>query len=110
MTQVVPPIDDLSLPITKECKEVIEKNPEDEGFNVVTMEGCMAGKSIVMALEKMSEPLTADGLIKAYESMKDTDMGGIKLTFTPDDHQGQDNVYMAVVQGGKLTYPKTLKK
>jgi branched-chain amino acid transport system substrate-binding protein len=109
MTQVVPELNDLSLPITKECKEAIEKNPEDIGFNVVTMEGCMAAKSMVMALEKAGNPPTQAGFLKAYESMKDTDMGGIKLSFTADDHQGQDNVYLQIVQGNKLIPLKSLK-
>jgi branched-chain amino acid transport system substrate-binding protein len=102
MSQVVPELDDLSLPITKECKEVVQKYPEDVGFNVVTMEGCMAAKSIVMALEKAGNPPTQAGFISAYESMKDADMGGIKLTFSSDNHQGQQNVYLQIVQGGKL--------
>jgi branched-chain amino acid transport system substrate-binding protein len=102
MSQVVPELGDLSLPITKECKEAIDKNPDDVGFNVVSMEGCMAAKSMVMALQNAGSPPTRDGFLKAYESMKDADMGGIKLTFTPGDHQGQDNVYLQIVQGGKL--------
>jgi branched-chain amino acid transport system substrate-binding protein len=106
MTQVVPELGDLTLPITKECKEAIEKNPEEVGFNTVSMEGCMAAKSMVMALEKAGNPPTQAGFINAYESMKDADMGGIKLSFTPGDHQGQDNVYLQIVQGSKLVPKK----
>ena len=62
----------------------------------------MAAKSIVMALEKAGNPPTRAAFLQAYENMKDTDMGGIKLTFSPDDHQGQDNVYLQVVKGNKL--------
>ena len=102
MSQVVPELDDLTLPLTRECKEAIDKNPEDVGFNVVSMEGCMAAKSMVMALEKAGNPPTRESFLNAYESMKDADMGGIKLTFTPDDHTGQDNVYLQIVQGSKL--------
>jgi ABC-type branched-subunit amino acid transport system substrate-binding protein len=102
MTQVVPELDDLSLPITKECKEAIEKSPEDVGFNTVSMEGCMAAKSIVMALEKAGNPPTQAAFLDAYESMKGADMGGIKLSFSPGDHQGQDNVFLQVVKDSKL--------
>lgn len=102
MTQVVPELDDLSLPLTKECREAIEKNPEEVGFNTVSMEGCMAAKSIVMALEKAGNPPTQGAFIDAYESMKGADMGGIKLSFSPTDHQGQDNVFLQVVKDNKL--------
>jgi branched-chain amino acid transport system substrate-binding protein len=109
MSQVVPHTLDLSLPITRECKEAVEKNPEEVGFNAVTLEGCITAKSMVMALEKAGSPPTQDGFIKAYEAMKDADMGGIKLNFTPQNHQGQSNVYLEIVQGGKLVPFQTLK-
>jgi branched-chain amino acid transport system substrate-binding protein len=109
MTQVVPHLDDLSLPLTKECKEAIDKNAEDVGFNAVTMEGCMTAKSMVLALQSAGNPPTQEGFIKAYESMKDVDMGGIKLSFTADNHQGQSNVFLEVVKDGKLVPLKSLK-
>jgi len=56
MSQVVPHLGDLSLALTKECKEAIDKNPEEVGFNAVSMEGCMTAKSMVMALEKAGTP------------------------------------------------------
>lgn len=106
MTNVVPELDDLSLPITKECKEAIDKNPEDVGFNVVSLEGCIAAKSIVMALQKAGATPTQAAFLNAYESMKDADMGGIKLNFSPTSHQGLNDVYLQVVQGGKLVSKK----
>jgi ABC-type branched-subunit amino acid transport system substrate-binding protein len=109
MSQVVPHLEDLSLPLTKECKEAIDKNPEEVGFNAVTMEGCMTAKSMVMALGKSGTPPTQDGFIKAYEAMKDADLGGIKLNFSPGNHQGQSNVYLEIVQNGKLVPLKSLK-
>jgi len=102
MSQVVPHLQDLSLPLTGECKEAIDKNPEEMGFDTVTMEGCMAAKSMIMALEKAGNPPTQEGFIKAYETMKDADMGGVKLNFSPQNHQGQSNVYLEIVRDGKL--------
>lgn len=109
MSQVVPHLGDLSLPITKECQEAIEKNPEEIGFNAVSMEGCMTAKSMVMALEKAGSPPTQEGFLKAYEAMKDADLGGIKLNFAPQNHQGQSNVYLEIVRAGKLVPFKSLK-
>jgi branched-chain amino acid transport system substrate-binding protein len=109
MSQVVPHLSNLSLPLTKECKEAIEKYPEEMGFSAVTMEGCMAAKSMIMALEKAGNPPTSEGFIKAYEAMKDADMGGVKLTFTPQSHQGQHGVWLEVVKDGKLVPFTNLK-
>jgi len=41
--------------------------------------------------------------------MKEADMGGIKLTFSPDNHQGQSNVYLEIVKDGKLVPLTSLK-
>ena len=109
MSQVVPHLEDLSLPITKECKDAVDKNPEDIGFNAVSLEGCITAKSMVMALEKAGNPPTQEGFIKAYESMKDAEMGGIKLNFSPQNHQGQSNVFLQIVKDGKLVPFKSLK-
>jgi branched-chain amino acid transport system substrate-binding protein len=109
MSQVVPHLQDLSLPLTKECKEAIDKNPEEIGFNQVSMEGCMSAKSMVMALDKAGVPPTQEGFIKAYEAMKDADLGGIKLNFSPENHQGQSNVFLEIVKDGKLIPFKSLK-
>ena len=109
MSQVVPHLQDLSLPLTKECKEAVEKNPEEIGFNAVSMEGCMTAKSMVMALSKAGSPPTREGFLKAYEAMKDADMGGIKLSFSPQNHQGQSNVFLEIVKEGKLVPLKSLK-
>lgn len=108
-SQVVPPLNDLNLPLTRECKEAVEKHPEEAGFNSVSLEGCITAKSIILALEHAGTPPTKEGFLKAYEAMQDADLGGIKLSFSPTNHQGQSNVYLEVVQGGKLTPLKALK-
>jgi len=69
----------------------------------------MTAKSMVLALEKAGNPPTQDGFIKAYEAMKDADMGGIKLSFSPGNHQGQSNVFLEIVKDGKLVPLKSLK-
>jgi ABC-type branched-subunit amino acid transport system substrate-binding protein len=109
MSQVVPHPQDMGVPINKECKEAIDKNPEDMGYNAVSLEGCIAAKSLVAALSKAGSPPSKDGLLQAYEAMKDTDLGGIKLSFTPQNHQGQNEVYLEIVKNGALTPLTTLK-
>jgi branched-chain amino acid transport system substrate-binding protein len=108
MSQVVPHLDS-ELPLVRECREAMAKNPEEVGFNAVSLEGCVAAKSMVMALERAGSPPTREGFLKAYEGMKDADMGGIKLTFSQENHQGQSSVYMQIVQGNKLAPLKSLK-
>jgi len=110
MSQVVPHPQDMSVPITKECKEAIDRNPGDMGYNAVSLEGCIAAKSVVLALAKAGSPPSKDGFLRAYESMKDTDLGGVKLSFSADNHQGQSEVYLEIVKNGALQPLSSLKQ
>ncbi|HEY3309212.1 MAG TPA: ABC transporter substrate-binding protein [Desulfuromonadaceae bacterium] len=109
MSQVIPHLDDVSLAITKECKEAITKYPEDIGFNIISFEGCVSAKALVAAIEKAGKPVQPDAVIKAFEEMKGYDLGGIKLTFSPDNHQGQSEVWLSIVKGGKIVPLASLK-
>ncbi|MBJ6726542.1 ABC transporter substrate-binding protein [Geomesophilobacter sediminis] len=90
MSQVVPHLQDLSLPLTKECKEAIDKNPEEMGFNAVTMEGCMAAKSMVMALEKAGDPPTQEGFIQGLRVDEGCRHGGDQTDLHPGKPPGAE--------------------
>lgn len=100
-SQVMPHLSDLSLPITKECKEVVDKLPGDTGFDTASLEGCIVAKTMVLALEKAGNPPSRDEFINAYENMKNVDIGGISLTLSPENHQALSYVYLSIVRGGK---------
>jgi len=101
MTQVVPHLAD-PMPLVGECREALGKYPGDSGLNAVSLEGCLTAKSIVLALKEAGEPPTREGFLKAYEAMRETDLGGIRVSFSSQKHQGQSGVYLVAVQGGTL--------
>ena len=46
---------------------------------------------------------TREGLIRAYEQMRDKDLGGLKLSFAPDNHNGSRFVEITTIgREGKL--------
>jgi len=55
----------------------------------------------------MENPLTRKGFTRAAVSQTGTELGGIKITFNPDNHQGVDAVVFTQVVPGGFTKPIT---
>ncbi len=110
ISQVVPFPEDLSLPVAKECSSLITKHFPDEKSGFVRFEGCITAKAMTLAMEKVGKDLTRENLIKAFEDMKNADIGGITFTMGPDDHQASDHVFLTQIKGGKITQISTIDK
>lgn len=110
ISQVVPFPEDMTVPITKECSSLITKHFPEEKIGFVRFEGCITAKAMVLALEKAGKDLTRENLIKAFEDMKNVDIGGLTFTMGPDDHQASDQVFLTQIKGGKITPVSTIGK
>ena len=113
-SQVVPSYDDLSLPAVVEYRALMEKYapqvPDSlrdakyapDLYNFRSLEGFINAKVIVEALRRVGPNPTRPGLRAALESMRNVDIGiGAQLTFSPERHQGLDNVYFTRVENGR---------
>jgi ABC-type branched-subunit amino acid transport system substrate-binding protein len=101
ISQVVPFPEDDSLPVTRECREVVGKHA-GEKLGFVNFEGCITAKAMVAALEKAGKTLTQESLIQSLESFKGQDLGGLALTLAPDNHQALNQVFMTQIRDGKI--------
>ena len=101
ISQVVPVPEDDSLPVTRECREVVGKH-SGEKLGFVNFEGCITAKAMVAALEKAGKSLTQDSLIQSLESFKGQDLGGLALTLSPENHQALNQVFMTQIRDGKI--------
>ncbi len=107
ITQVVPFPDDTSIPVVAAYQKAIKGVPNAEaGF--VSLEGYMVGRLIIQALEKLGGEPTRKDLLAAL-SNGTYDLGGVKLTYGPNDSQGMDEVFLTVIEkDGKFKSIKTL--
>jgi ABC-type branched-subunit amino acid transport system substrate-binding protein len=98
ITQVVPFPEDTSLPLVAHYQAALKVvNPNAEiGF--VSLEGYMVGTLVVQVLQEMKDPLTRADFLSTVRSMGAFDLGGVSLTFGPDDNQGMDEVFLTVIQ------------
>jgi ABC-type branched-subunit amino acid transport system substrate-binding protein len=102
VTQIVPFPWDGSIPISREFQDLMKATNVTE-YSMSGMEGFVLAKALVEGLRAAGKNPTRDGLITAYENMRDKDLGGIRLSYSPDDHNGSKLVDITMIgKGGKL--------
>ncbi|MCP3940287.1 MAG: ABC transporter substrate-binding protein [Desulfobacteraceae bacterium] len=102
ISQVVQYPQDTKIPIVQEFKEDMVKFNPGATINFVSFEGYIAGKFFCTAIDRMKKNLTRNNLIASIETMGTIDLGGIKLNFGKNDHQGMDKVFLTVIKNGKV--------
>src|SRR5207244_2906815 len=70
VSQVVPFPGDDSVPLVKECRQLLARYSPGAKLDFVNLEGALTAKALVLALEKAGKDLTRDALVKAFENMK----------------------------------------
>jgi branched-chain amino acid transport system substrate-binding protein len=55
---------------------------------------------LVEALKKAGSNLTHESFLSALEGLN-IDIGGLKVAYSPTDHQGLESIFYTVVKNGK---------
>ena len=95
ISQVVPFPWDTSIPIVKEYRKLLDEAKGEAGFG--SLEGFIAAKVTAEAIKRAGKNLTRDGFIKAMESMSDYDIGGFKVEYSPENHNGSKFVDLTII-------------
>jgi ABC-type branched-subunit amino acid transport system substrate-binding protein len=98
VTEVVPFPGDISLPLVARYQKALKAANPDAQIGFVSLEGYMVGRLVVEALEKVKGPVTRAGLLSTIKEVGTFDLGGITLSYGPDDNQGMDQVFLTVIQ------------
>ena len=102
ISQVVSFPTDESVPLVKEFQETFKKYQPDLDGCFVSLEGYMVGKFFSMVVESVKGDLTRENFIRAVQEQGAFDLGGIVLQYGPQDHQGMDDIFLTVIEGGKI--------
>ncbi len=103
ITQVVPFPWDKSVPAVREYYRIMKKYYPDFKPGFVSLEGFLAAKTLVEILKKAGKDLTREKVIESAESLKNYNPGvGIKISFSANDHQGFEKVWITEIRGGKF--------
>lgn len=96
ITQVMPSPSDTSIPVVKQYQADMKGGE----INYTSLEGYVAAAALVESLKKAGSNLTRAGLVGALEGMN-TDLGGVKVSYSASNHSGAGQVFVTKVQGGK---------
>lgn len=95
ISQVVPFPWDSTVPVVKEYRAALAEAKGEPGFG--TLEGYIAAKVMVEGLRRAGKKLDREGFIKAMESMGNLDVGGFKVSYGPENHNGSKFVDLTII-------------
>ena len=106
ITQVVPFPEDASVPVVAAYHAALKAADASAKPGFVSLEGYLVGKLTIAALQKLSGETTRKAFLDTVFS-NSFDLGGVKLTYGPDDNQGSDTVFLTLIQADGSFKPIT---
>jgi len=97
ISQVVPFPWNLSARVVKEYQQLLEASTGKQNYSFTSLEGFIAAKVLVEGLRRTGSDLTRERFIAAMEQMRDYDVGGYTVSFSPTDHSGSKFVELTVI-------------
>jgi branched-chain amino acid transport system substrate-binding protein len=102
ISQVVPFPWGTALPVVKEYQAAAKKAGFTD-YNFSAMEGFLTAKVMVEGLRRAGSSPTREGLVDALEKMRDVDLGGFYVGYSPKNHAGSKFVDLTIIgRGGKF--------
>jgi branched-chain amino acid transport system substrate-binding protein len=98
VTQVVPFPEDTGIPLVARYQKALKAANANAEVGFVSLEGYMVGELVIQGLQKLQGPITRDALLSTIKQVGTFDLGGVTLSYGPEDNQGMDQVFLTVIQ------------
>lgn len=108
ISQVVPFPWDKSLPLVSDYHAALAASDPDEKPGFVSLEGYMVGRLAVQVLQQTGPDVTREAFLGTVFGKGPFDIGGVTLSFGPDDNQGMDEVFMTEIQADGSFTPRAM--
>jgi branched-chain amino acid transport system substrate-binding protein len=95
VSQVTPAPHLVSTPLGQEFKTAASAAGATVSY--AAMEGFVAAKVLVEGLRRAGRNVTRDAFIRALESMQRIDLGGLLVSYGPNDHTGSEFVELTMI-------------
>ncbi|MFZ6674915.1 ABC transporter substrate-binding protein [Undibacterium sp. Xuan67W] len=95
VSQIMPAPHTVSSVLGQEFKNIAIAQGVNASY--AAMEGFVAAKVMVEGLRRAGRNLTRDGLIRALESIRRYDIGGVMLGYSEKDHTGSEFVELTMI-------------
>ena len=96
VTQVFPSERSIAYPMVKEAMELVQARKSGE-LSPAMLEGFAAAKVMVEGLKRAGPKPTREKVQTALESIRKFDLGGLEVTYGPDDHTGLDFADLSII-------------
>ena len=106
ITQVMPLPTDTSVPIVTEYQKALSEYQKHCDIGFVSLEGYVVGKLFCNVVENIDGELNRENFMKAVSDTGTFDLGGITLTFGPNDHQGSESIFLTQIKNGEIVQVK----
>lgn len=97
VTEVTPSPWDRSLPLVARYQDALSALGAKPEFSFVSLEGYIAGRLVIDALEKTPGDPTRKSLLGVIFG-RSFDLGGVRLRYAPDNNRGADAVFISVLR------------
>jgi ABC-type branched-subunit amino acid transport system substrate-binding protein len=98
VTQVIPLPDDRTIPLVAAYQDALRAEGSGADFGFVSLEGYIAARLVIEALERIGRNVTRNDFLGTIQAMGELDLGGITLSYGPEDNQGMDSVFLTEIQ------------
>jgi branched-chain amino acid transport system substrate-binding protein len=96
VTQVMPSAADVSLPLVQSYRAALNALDPTATPNTVSLEGYVAARLTIAALERADGEPTREGFLAAIRGAS-FDLGGFLLTYGVSDSRGSNRVFLTVI-------------
>jgi ABC-type branched-subunit amino acid transport system substrate-binding protein len=97
ISQVVPFPWNLSARVVQDSQQRLEASTGKQAYSFTSLEGFISAKVLVEGLRRTGSELTREKFIGTMEQIRDFDVGGFTVSFTPTDHSGSRFVELTVI-------------
>jgi len=101
VTQVFPSERSISYPMVKEAIALAKAKGQNE-LSPAALEGFASAKVLVEALRRAGPKPTRARVVAALDGLRDYDLGGLEISYTPQDHSGIDFADLSIISEGRF--------
>lgn len=104
VSQIVPYPWNARIDLIRDYQSAIRKQTKQPTYDFASLEGYIAARTLIQALDKAGPNPTRAGLIKSLESMQGIDLGDYRLKFSENNHNGSNFVQLTFLMGEKGSF------
>ena len=98
ISQVVPFPEDVTVPLVARYQRALKAADPKADFGFVSLEGYIVGRLVVEALGRLGRDVTRAGFIATIKETGVFDLGGITLSYGPNNNTGMDRVFLTEIE------------